>query len=209
MPTWSLLAELGQEDARRLRAKARRRRFDRNEVVFHRGDPADTMHLVTDGVVAMRVQTRLGDVATLEVVGPGGCFGEMALIRGEHTRSATAQAIAVSETLALSAYDLDDLRRHTPGLDQRLIDLLGQRVVELTDRLLDALYTPAKQRVGHLIDDLAQQYRQPDGTAAIPLTHDELASLAGTSRLTVERVLHELRQSGRIHTSRRQITVER
>jgi CRP/FNR family cyclic AMP-dependent transcriptional regulator len=199
---------LGEEDARRLRASARRRRFGRGEVVFHRGDPADTMHLVTDGLVAIRVQTRLGEVATLEVAGPGHCFGELALLRGEHTRSATAQAITTAETLALSAHDLDELRRHTQGLDQQLIDLLGGRVVELTDRLLDALYTPATRRVRQLIDALADQYRQPDGTAAIPLTHDELASLAGTSRLTVERVLHELRESGRVQTRRGRITVE-
>ena len=56
--------------------------------------------------------------------------------------------------------------------------------------------------------ELAEQYRCADGSAAIPLTHDELASLAGSSRLTVERVLHELRESGRVRTQRGRITVE-
>ena len=208
MPAWSLLSVLGEEQAQALRTRARRRRFRRGEVVFHRGDPADTMHLVTEGCVAIRVHTRLGDVATLEVVAPGECFGELALLRGDHRRSATAQAIAASETLSLSAHDLLELRRQTPDLDQQLMEMLGGRVMELSDRLVDALYTPATRRVRQVIDELAEQYRCADGSAAIPLTHDELASLAGSSRLTVERVLHELRESGRVRTQRGQITVE-
>jgi hypothetical protein len=43
--------------------------------------------------------------------------------------------------------------------------------------------------------------------AVAAATHDELASLAG-SRLTVERLLHELRDSGQVRTGRGQITVE-
>jgi CRP/FNR family transcriptional regulator, cyclic AMP receptor protein len=208
VPAWSLLSVVGEEQAQALRTRARRRRFRRGEVVFHRGDLADTMHLVTEGCVAIRVHTRLGDVATLEVVAPGGCFGELALLRGDHRRSATAQAIAASETLSLSAHDLIELRQKTPDLDQQLIEMLGRRVMDLSDRLVDALYTPATRRVRQVIDELAAQYRCPDGSATIPLTHDELASLAGSSRLTVERVLHELRESGRVRTRRGQITVD-
>jgi CRP-like cAMP-binding protein len=54
------------------------------EVVFSAGDPADRMYVVTDGTVALS----LGD-SVLEVVGPGGLFGEMAVIDRE-PRSATA-----------------------------------------------------------------------------------------------------------------------
>ena len=43
---------------RRVLQIARRRTFARREVVFHRGDPADTLHLVYSGRFAVRIGTR-------------------------------------------------------------------------------------------------------------------------------------------------------
>ena len=60
---WSLLDGLSEADGRQLVAQAHRRRFARNEVIFHEGDPGETMHLVARGHVAIRINTPLGDVA--------------------------------------------------------------------------------------------------------------------------------------------------
>ena len=54
---------------RALLSVARRRRFDRHEVVFHEGDPGDTVHLIARGRVALRVTTPLGD--TRDPADPG------------------------------------------------------------------------------------------------------------------------------------------
>ena len=208
MPAWSLLSLLTEEEAREVRSAARRRRFRRGEVVFHRDDPADTLHVVSQGCFAIRVITPRGDVATLGLVGPGECFGELALVRDHHSRTATVEALEASETLALSSADLQELRKSHPELDRELVNLLGERVRELTDRLVEALYTPAPRRVSRMLDDLAERYRDASGTATIPLTQDDLAGLAGTSRLTVHRVLHDPRNRERIHTHRGHLTID-
>ncbi|MDX6522794.1 MAG: hypothetical protein QOI17_307 [Gaiellales bacterium] len=204
---WPILDMLYAEEARGVLAAARRRSFARGEVVFHRDDPADTMHLVRSGCLAARVTTPLGSVATLQLVGPGQCFGELALIRSGHIRSATVEALSASETYALSRGDLDQLRRLHPEVDSHLLELLGDRLADLTDRLVEALYTPAPRRVRHIVDELAERYRQPDGDAVIPLTQDDLAGLAGTSRLTVNRVLQEMRRRGQVELRRGRIRV--
>ncbi|MGN6379485.1 MAG: Crp/Fnr family transcriptional regulator [Gaiellales bacterium] len=208
MPAWSLLSLLSGEEARQVRSAARRRTFRRGEVVFHRDDPADTLHVVSEGCFAIRVITPRGDVATLGLVGPGECFGELALVRTQRARTATVEAVTAGETLALSSADLDQLRKAHPELDRELINLLGERVRELTDRLVEALYTPAPRRVTRILDDLCERYGDDSGAATIPLTQDDLAGLAGTSRLTVHRVLHDPRLSGRIHTHRGHLTVD-
>ncbi len=46
---------------------ARRRRFGRNEVVFHRDDPGDSLHLIVKGRFAVRVMTPLAETATIAV----------------------------------------------------------------------------------------------------------------------------------------------
>jgi CRP/FNR family transcriptional regulator, cyclic AMP receptor protein len=204
--TWPMLAGLGEEEVRHMLALARRRRFARGEVVFHRGDPADTLHLVAAGCFAVRVVTPVGDAATLTLVGPGGSFGELALMRTRHTRSATVQALQAGETYALQRADLDRLRAH-PQLEAFLVHLLAERVAELTERLVEALYTPAPQRVRQTLRELAAAYADGSGDATIPLTQDDLAGLAGTSRLTVSRVLRDLRAEGRVRVGRGRITV--
>ena len=158
MPSWPILSPLSDEDARMVLAAARRRTYRRGEVVFHRDDPSDTMHLVASGCFAVRVITPVGDVASLSLLGPGECFGELALIRPEHTRSATVEALEASETRVLSLQQFNELRRQQPHLDAMLVSLLADRVAELTNRLVEALYTPAPQRVSRLLGDLAKRY---------------------------------------------------
>jgi CRP/FNR family transcriptional regulator, cyclic AMP receptor protein len=207
MPAWPILSALTEEQRRAVLSAARRRRFAHGEVVFHRDDPAETLHLVSSGCFAVRVITRLGEVATLSLVGPGDCFGELALVRPDAVRSATVHALQAGETHSLLRSDLDRLRRTHPQIDAFLVNLLAERVAELTDRLMDALYTPAPQRVSRMLEQLAERYADGSGTASIPLTQEDLAGLAGTSRITVSRVLGDLRRRGLVEIRRGRITL--
>ena len=108
---WELLRPLSEEERREVLRLARRRRFRRGEVLFHEGDPGDTLHLIDRGHVAMRVTTPLGDVATLIIEGPGGYFGELALISENGTRNSTVVALDAVETLGLHRDQFDELRR--------------------------------------------------------------------------------------------------
>jgi CRP-like cAMP-binding protein len=208
VPDWPILSPLSDEERRQVLALARRRRFQRGEVVVHRDDPADTMHLVQTGCLAVRVLTPVGDMATLALIGPGGAVGEMGLLRSEHMRTATIQALAPTETHALTRETFDRLRRDHPAVDALLVRILADRVAELTERLVDALYTPAPRRVATLIETLAESYRDGSGSATIPLTQEDLASLAGTSRLTVSRVLRGMRERGLIEVTRGRLVVK-
>src|SRR5690242_12208396 len=98
---WRLLADVPDEDVRLLLSVARRRRFDRGEVVFHEDDPADSLHLIATGHFAIAKMTPLGDRVWLAVRGPGSSFGEMAVTRSDARRSATVTALERSETFAV------------------------------------------------------------------------------------------------------------
>jgi CRP-like cAMP-binding protein len=90
---WRLLEGVPADQVRELLQIARRRTFARNEVVFHRDDPGDSLHLIRKGRFAVRGMTPLGDVATIAIRAPGESFGEMALIADEARRSATVAAL--------------------------------------------------------------------------------------------------------------------
>ena len=205
MPSqWHLLDPLSPEQQRQLLASGRRRTFARKEVVFHEGDPADTLHLVERGHVAVRITTPLGEVATLTVVGPGGTFGELALLDDSARRSATCIALEATETWTLHRDQVQALRRQDAAIDRVLVDLLAGYVHRLSEQLVQALYLSADQRVARRLLDLVGTYTD---RRDIPVTQDDIASLAGTSRATVNRVLGELERAGAITVARGRITV--
>lgn len=201
---WALLEGVPEDDVRALLSIARRRQFGRGEVVFHQDDPADTLHLVDKGRFAVRVQTSLGDTAILSVLGPGDMFGELALLGDEEgRRSATVAALEPGETRSVHRLDFDRLRREHPGTAGVLIAILSGQVRRLSRHLLEALYVPADKRVLRRLVEVAARY---DGDT-VPLTQEDLAGLAGTSRATVNRVLREEEERGAVRLGRGRTTV--
>jgi CRP/FNR family transcriptional regulator, cyclic AMP receptor protein len=188
-------------------AIARRRRFARGEVVFHVDDPADSLHLIVKGRFAVRLSTPLGDEATLAVCGPGEAFGELALL-SDAPRSATIVALEPSETRSIYRDDFTRLRREHPALDDVLLRLLADQSRRLSARLVEALYVPAPRRVLRRVHELAMAYdADTDGPIVIPLTQDDIAGLAGTSRVTVNRVLRAESERGTIEIGRGRVIV--
>lgn len=199
-----MLQALPEDDRRRVLAAARRRRYARREVLWHEGDPGDTLHLIDSGRIAIRVGTALGDTATVTVLGPGDVVGELALVGGEPGRR-TAGAIALerTETLVIHHDAFEELRRDYPTVERFLVLVLAAQVKRLTNHLLDALYTPADTRVARRLVELSVVYDGDD----IALTQEDVATLAGTSRATVNRVVGELEEAGAVELQRGRIRV--
>ena len=198
---WQLLADVPDDALRAVLAIARRRSFARGEIVFHRGDPADSLHLVRKGRYAVRIVTPLGDSAMLSVRGPGDAFGELALIGEESVRSATVSALEPGETHSVYRDDFERVRREHPHVNDVLLGILTDRLRRLSDQVVEAYYVPADRRVLRRVCELAQAYGSAD-EAIVPLTQVEIAELAGTSRATVNRVLREAERRGLVELRR-------
>jgi CRP/FNR family transcriptional regulator, cyclic AMP receptor protein len=200
---WPLLADLPPENVRQLLAIARRRTFSRGEVVFHRDDPADSLHLVVRGRFGARVLTPLGDSVLVEVVGPGQSFGELALLLPDARRSATVEALEAGETRSVRRDDFVLLQREHPGVNDVLLRLLAEQLRRSTDRVVEAHHVDAETRVRRRLLDLATTY---DG-GVVPLTQEDIAAMAGTSRATVNRVLREEEGLGTVALGRGRTSV--
>jgi CRP/FNR family transcriptional regulator, cyclic AMP receptor protein len=201
-----LLDTLDDEDRRRLLAAAHRRRYSAGEVIFHEGDRGESVHLVERGHVAIRIGTPLGDVATLTILGPGSAFGELALIDGRERRSASAVAIGPTETRVIDHDAFDALRRDHPQTERFLVELLAAQVRRLSELAVEAMFVPADARVLRRLLAVATQFGDANGTV-IPLTQDDLASLAGTTRPTANRVLKRAEADGLLRLARGRIEI--
>jgi CRP-like cAMP-binding protein len=185
---------------RRPRGLGRRRRFSRNEVVFHREDPGDSLHLISKGRFAIRIMTPLGDTVTIGIRGLGESFGEMALVAEGRKRSATVEALEEAETFAVYVAEFERLRREHPSVNQVLIGFLAEELDRQNQLLLEALYAPVERRVVSRLAELSALYAARD--SVIPLTQEQLAEMAGTSRATVNRVLREEQERGTVELRR-------
>ena len=104
-----LLSDVPRDELQQVLTIARRRPFDRGEVVFHEDDPADSLHLVVSGRFAARIRTPVGDTTLLAIYGPGDAFGELALVSPPSHRSATVVALEPAD------YVLETKTLPTPG----------------------------------------------------------------------------------------------
>ena len=86
-----LLARLASEDVRSLAQRGRVRNYSSGAVLFHEGEPGDSLHVVVEGRIRIAVVSSTGEEATVAYVGPGDCFGEMSVFDGR-ARSATGIA---------------------------------------------------------------------------------------------------------------------
>jgi CRP/FNR family transcriptional regulator, cyclic AMP receptor protein len=202
-----LLVGLDEAERSRLFAAGESRRFRRHEVVFHEGDPGDSLHLILSGRLAVRVTTPLGDVATLSLLGAGQSFGELALLDPDARRTATVVALEPTRTLALRRPVLFGLREQHPSIDRFLITTMAGYVRRLSAMVLEAMYLPVEQRVHHQLVELARIYGDGSRRAEIHLTQDDIASLAGTTRATANRVLRALEARGVLTLARGRIIV--
>ena len=203
---WRLLADVPPEDVRELLTIARRRTFSRGEVVFHRGDPADSLQLIVKGRFAVRITTPLGDTALIAVHGQGDAFGELALVSDSAVRSATVSALEAAETRSVYRDDFTRLQRRYPAVNSILVHLLAEQLRRANERIVEAHYVDADTRVRRRLLDLSRVYGQ-EGAATVPLTQEALAEMAGTSRATVNRVLREEQRSGTVELRRGQTLI--
>jgi hypothetical protein len=103
------LGSLPPVEAERMIAAARRRRFQRGDIVFHEGDAGETLHLVSEGRFGVHTGTAEGDRVMLEMVSPGDVFGELSIFATDSHRTATVVALEPGETTSIMA-QADDLR---------------------------------------------------------------------------------------------------
>jgi CRP-like cAMP-binding protein len=199
---------LNDDDRARVIEACRERSFSRGEVLFHEHDLGDAFHFLVDGHVAVQVLSTSGDVVTLAMLHAPNVFGEQALLEPTGRRTATVVATGPTTTLALHRDRFFALCHEHPSVNGLLVSVLAAQVRRLSDQLVESLHTPAEQRVLRRLRDLAVGYVDGDETTCIvPVTQDDLASMAGTTRPTANRALRTASEEGAVGLRRGRIEV--
>ena len=188
----ALLASLPEPERSRVLDACLTCTYAKGETLFSEGDLGDSLHVVETGRLAVEVRTETGDVVMLDVVGPGGVVGEVALVLPGSHRTATVIALDAVTTRMLTSEAFDALCESHPSVRVAASQLLAERVERLTKHLVEALYVSVERRVARRIWTLAAMHGGPVRGTELPLTQQDIADLAGATRPTVNQSLKKL-----------------
>lgn len=198
----ALFQDLSPEEARLARTYFQPLPYPPGKLVFEQGDLGSSLYLVERGRVRLYRIHLGGQEKTLGFVGPGGVFGEMSLLDGSER---SASAVTEEETLLLALYREAylGLIRRLPLFAHNLARILAHRLREANLELDLLAFEEAQSRVAYALLKLVRQGHGP----RLRLRHQDLAALAGTSRETVTRVLHQLKDQGALRLAPGQLEV--
>lgn len=107
--------------------------FDPGEVIFRQGDLGRDVYVIRSGTVEVLVKGPDGSEGVLRRLGPGECFGEMALL-GKAPRSATIRTVTPVQVFKMSPSNFAALYTNLPGLKEHFDTVMKSRLGELESR---------------------------------------------------------------------------
>ncbi len=204
-----LFRRLGPDDLARLELHSRSRQFRRGAPVYLPADEADGVMLVASGRVKICSYTSEGKQAILAFITAGEIFGELSLIAGG-AREEYAEAVEKTHIILIPAAILSGIVERQAELSLGITRLYGLRRRRIERRLKYLLFRSNRERLVSLLLELAEQYGEPTPEGVnlkIKLSHQDLASVIGSTRETVTVLMGELQDEGQIVMGRRKIVV--
>ena len=129
-----LFAGLPDEELAKITRLLKEHKVSENEVIFHQGDPGDSLYIVLQGRVRIASGDQYGKERVLAFYGPGEFFGDMAVLTGA-PRSATASASTNVRLLQLRKDDFDLLVATSVGIMRAMMQVMIERQAALNTRL--------------------------------------------------------------------------
>jgi CRP-like cAMP-binding protein len=203
-----LLGKLGATDLQALASRAVVKRYRRGEAIVRQGDPGDSLHVVVEGVVRITSLSPSGEEFTFATMRPGESVGELSLLDGR-ARSANAIASEATRTLVIDRSDFLAWLLDHPAAAVTLLESLSLMVRRLSDTVTDLTSLDLAHRLAKLLLHLAngEGGESLSGQVRVRITQDELASMLGVSRQSVNKELNRLAGEGWLTLARGSVTL--
>ena len=175
------------------------RTLDPDQILFEKGEPADALYAVRRGQIRIATGTEAGRRLTLNLLGPGDVFGEIALLDAG-PRTADAIAAEATDLFVVRRRDFVDLLEQRPSVAVRIIELLCARLRWMSERMEEAVLMPVSERLARRLLALVEDYG-----ADLSVSQEELAVFVGATRETVNRQLQVWKRMNLVELGRSRV----
>jgi CRP-like cAMP-binding protein len=205
----ALLGKLSRDEIDTLLHFARVERYPAGHEIFAKDDPGQSMMAVLRGTVKMSSVSPEGKEIVFNIMNPGDCFGEIALLDGDE-RSADAVAMKDCELLVLNRRDFMPILEHRADICMMLLRILCQRLRQTSEQVEDVLFRHLDSRIAKALLRLAESaslHGVRSTTVEIRVSQQDLADMAGGSRESVNKQLQVLQSQGLIDLGKGSILI--
>jgi CRP/FNR family transcriptional regulator, cyclic AMP receptor protein len=197
-----MFADLGTGELQRLAGLCHTRQFEAGEFLFRKGDPGDALFGVRRGQIRIETGASNGGRLTLNFMGPGDLFGEVAVLDGQ-SRTADAIAGEPSELFVLRREDFLGFLEREPKVAIKLIMLLCQRIRWQSERMEESALQPLPVRLARRLCALASDFG-----SEVHISQEQLGVFVGAARESVNRQLQLWRKDGILDLQRGRILLQ-
>jgi len=205
----SILTELPPQDAKIITAHMSDQNYSKGEIIFREGSFPSGIFFIRNGKVKKYKVDSQQREQIIYVANTGELIGYHALLAEERYPD-SASALEDSLISFIPKEDFLEALSTSKILSQRLLKLLSQEFSVFANSVTLFAQRNVRERLATQLVVMREKYKenyQPGMDVEINLSRDDLASLVGTARENVVRVLKEFKEEGSIKTKGRKIVV--
>ncbi|HWB93925.1 MAG TPA: Crp/Fnr family transcriptional regulator [Puia sp.] len=205
----SILADLPEAELAKLLERRTEHGYKRGEVIFREGAYPLGIYLVVKGKVKKYKVDRDGTEQIIYVADTGELLGYHAVLSGDHYPDSAA-VIEDSIIACIPKEDFLEVLDHSELLSRRLLKTLSHEFSVFANSLTLFARRSVRERLALQLIVIREKYKSdfaPGEVVEINMGRDDLASLVGTARENVVRMLSEFKEEGILETRGRKIIV--
>jgi CRP-like cAMP-binding protein len=205
----SILTDLPEADWAKLMERKTEHRYKRGEVIFREGAYPMGIYFIVKGKVKKYKADRDGTEQIIYVANTGELLGYHAVFSGDYYPDSAA-VIEDSVIACIPKEDFMEVLNRSELLTRRLLKTLSHEFSVLANSLTMFARRSVRERLALQLIVVREKYKrdlEPGQVVEIDLSRDDLASLVGTARENVVRMLSEFKGEGILETRGRKIIV--
>jgi CRP/FNR family transcriptional regulator, global nitrogen regulator len=186
--------------------------FDRSKTIFFPGDPAERVYFLKKGAVKLSRVYEAGEEITVALLRENSVFGVLSLITGNRSdRFYHAVAFTPVELISVPIEQFERSLRDNPDMSWLMLKGLSSRILQ-TEMMVETLaHRDMGSRLVSFLLILCRDFGIPNGGSSITidlrLSHQAIAEAIGSTRVTVTRLLGDLKDGELISINKKKITV--
>ncbi len=183
--------------------------YEKDEVIFFENDSVKKLYFLINGKVKLSMLSAEGKEKVLTILQEGDIFGELSLF-DEDPHPLTAEVMDDARLLIIPWNEMEKMIIKRPSLAIKIIEALSKKTRLLTSQVRELVFQDAAGRLASLLSRLAEDFgREIEGGTVIDLvlTHQEIANLIGSSRVTVTKLINKFIDEGMLTIKKRKIII--
>jgi CRP/FNR family transcriptional regulator, cyclic AMP receptor protein len=194
---FSLFREMTDSELNKIADIAITREWPKHSHVFMQGDQLENVYFIYDGKIKIYKSDINGKEQIVAIMKKGEMFPHVGFFR-EGDYPANAEVLDSSTLITIPISQFENVLIKNPELSIKVFKVLGEKIVDLQNRLEEQILNNTFEQIIKLLIRLAQNHGKPleDGNILLraEFTNKDLANMIGTTRETISRTLTKMKK---------------